>query len=64
MLTVLMNAYIRGFMGDTIEVNAKFSNGHLKVMTRAYAENENQIPNDLAIVNVTDLLAEMQEQLP
>lgn len=64
MLTVLMNAYIRGFMGDTIEVNAKFTNGHLKVMTRAYAENANQIPNDLAIVGVSDLLSEMQEQLP
>lgn len=64
MLTVWMNAYIRGFMGDTIEVNAKFTNGHVKVMTRAYAENAHQIPNDLALVNVNDLLAEMQEQLP
>lgn len=64
MLTVLMNAYIRGFMGDTIEINAKFTNGHLKVMTRAYAENANQIPNDLAIVGVSELLSEMQQQLP
>ncbi|MFO8021165.1 MAG: FtsX-like permease family protein [Perlabentimonas sp.] len=64
MLTVLMNAYIRGFMGDTIEVNAKFSNGHLKVMTRAYAENANQIPNDLALVDVSNLLNKLQEDLP
>ncbi len=64
MLTVLMNAYIRGFMGDTIEVNAKFSNGHLKVMTQAYAENANQIPNDLALVGVSDLLDQMQTELP
>jgi putative ABC transport system permease protein len=59
-----MNAYIRGFMGDTIEVNAKFSNGHLKVMTQAYAENANQIPNDLALVGVSDLLDQMQTELP
>lgn len=64
MLTVLMNAYIRGFMGDTIEVNAKFANGHLKVMTQAYAENANQIPNDLALVEVSDLLTQMQKEIP
>lgn len=64
MLTVLMNGYIRGFMGDTIEVNAKFTNGHIKVMTRAYAENANQIPNDLALVQVSELLLQMQNQLP
>lgn len=64
MLTVLMNGYIRGFMGDTIEVNAKFTNGHIKVMSRAYAENSNQIPNDLALVEVSELLLQMQDQLP
>jgi len=64
MLTVLMNGYIRGFMGDTIEINAKFSNGHLKVMTQAYAENANQMPNDLALVEVSDLLEKMQAELP
>ena len=37
-------------MGDTIEMNAKFSNGHVKVMTKAYAENMSQIPNDLALI--------------
>ena len=64
MLTVLMNAYIRGFMGDTIEVNAKFTNGHLKVMTRAYAENANQIPNDLALVDVDQLVSDLRNQIP
>ena len=39
MLTVWMHAYITGFMGDAIEMNARFSAGHLKVMTRAYAED-------------------------
>ena len=36
-LTVLMHTYITGIMGDTIDVNARFFTGHLKVMTRAYA---------------------------
>ncbi|MBW6534990.1 MAG: FtsX-like permease family protein [Mariniphaga sp.] len=64
MLTVFMNAYITGFMGDTIEMNARFSHGHLKVMTRAYAENMSQIPNDLALMNVEELLDELNEKMP
>jgi putative ABC transport system permease protein len=39
-------------MGDTIEMNARFSHGHVKVMTRAYAENMNQLPLDLALMDV------------
>ena len=52
MLTVFMHAYIIGFMGDTIEMNARFNNGHVKLMTRAYAENMDQVPNDLALLGV------------
>ncbi len=64
MLTVLMNAYVRGFMGDTIEVNSKFTNGHIKVMTRAYAEEANQIPNDLALTEVSNLLSDLRTEFP
>ena len=55
MLTVLMHAYIKGFMGDTIEMNARFSNGHVKVMTKAYSENMSQMPNDLALIGTGKL---------
>ena len=64
MLTVLMHAYITGFMGDTIEMNARFFNGHLKVMTVAYAENMDQIPNDLALINISNLLTDLSRQFP
>lgn len=64
MLTVFVHAYITGFMGDTIEMNAKFSHGHVKVMSRAYAENASQVPNDLALTKVNDLLNELNEQFP
>ena len=42
MLSVLMHAYVTGIMGDTIEMSAKFSTGHLKVMTKAYAADVDQ----------------------
>jgi putative ABC transport system permease protein len=64
MLTVLMHAYITGFMGDTIEMNARFTNGHVKIMTRAYAENANQIPNDLALADVSNIIQELHNQHP
>ena len=64
MLTVFMHAFINGFMGDTIEMNANFTHGHLKVMTQAYAENRHQIPNDLAILEADELIAKLQQEYP
>ncbi|NCC46262.1 MAG: FtsX-like permease family protein [Bacteroidia bacterium] len=64
MLTVFLNAYITGFMGDTVEMNARFTHGHLKVMTKAYAQNSGQRPNDLAITNATSLMEELSAQYP
>jgi len=63
-LTVLMHAYITGFMGDIIETNAKVTYGHLKVMTRGYADNMQQTPNDLALVNVNTLTGELEKEFP
>jgi putative ABC transport system permease protein len=63
-LTVLMHAYIVGFMGDIIELNARISLGHLKVMTRGYADNMQQIPNDLALINVSSLTEKLRQEVP
>lgn len=59
-LTVFMHAYVTGFMGDSIELNARFTNGHLKVMTRAYADNINQAPSDLALLGVNKIINSLQ----
>jgi putative ABC transport system permease protein len=63
-LTVFLHAYIIGFMGDTLEINARFSTGHLKVMTRSYADNMLQVPNDMALVHVSKLIAELSKEFP
>lgn len=62
MLTVLMHAYIVGFMGDIIEINARYSTGHLKVMTKAYAQDIDQVPNDLALTNTDTLVNYLNRQ--
>ncbi len=64
LLAVLMHAYVVGVMGDTIEMNARFSTGHMKVMTRAYADNVDQVPNDLALLEVDGLLRILENEFP
>jgi putative ABC transport system permease protein len=63
-LTVLLHACLKGFMGDTNEINARFSTGHVKVMTRAYSENSDQKPNDLALLDASGIRARLEEQFP
>jgi len=64
MLTVLMHCWITGVTGDMIDYNAKFLTGHVKVSTRAYLENMDQIPNDLALMGVTALMDELEKDFP
>lgn len=63
-LTVFMSGLLGGVFNDLIELNAKFSTGHVKILTRAYAENENQAPNDLALIDVDELIHQLQIDYP
>ena len=51
---------INGMISNMIESTANFQTGHLKVMTRAYSDNEEQKPNDLALLNLDILLEELK----
>ena len=64
MLTVFMYCYLLGVMGDMIEYNANFSTGHVKITTQSYLENIDQKPNDLALINTSELKAELNEMFP
>ncbi len=64
MLTVVFHSWITGVIGESLDFNAKFSSGHVKIMSRAYSENRNQVPNDLALLGTTELLAGLQDQYP
>jgi putative ABC transport system permease protein len=64
MLSVLMHAYVTGIMGDTIEMNARFSTGHVKVMSQAYVENINQMPNDLALFGTEEIVNNLESEFP
>ncbi len=64
MLTVLLHAYITGFMSDIIDTNARFSNGHVKVMSKAYSENMDEYPNDLALLGADSISRSLEKEFP
>ncbi len=64
MITVVLQSYMTGVLGDSIETTANFTTGHVKVMTREYSRNMSQFPNDLAIMNADDLIKKLQTDYP
>ena len=62
--TVVMSTWLTGILGDVVDMSAKFSTGHVKIMTKPYAELKDQFPNDLAILGVEELEADLNEQFP
>ena len=63
-LCVLMQAWITGVLGDMIVFNARFTTGHVKVMSRAYNENRDQMPIDLSMIGTEELLQTLQQEYP
>ncbi len=63
-LTVLGYCYFSGVMTSWIQTSAKFGAGHMKIMSRAYAENVDQAPNDLAFIGVRALMAGLKTDFP
>jgi putative ABC transport system permease protein len=63
-LTVVFYAWVKGIEGNIVESSAKLDTGHVKIMTRAYARDVDQIPNDLALLGVEELLENVRGQFP
>ena len=59
-LTVFFYCFMQGVIGDFVRSSARFNAGHVKIMTRAYNELSDQLPNDLAILGAGELLSEMR----
>jgi len=63
-LTVFLQCWMTGILGDLVDFNARFTTGHVKVMTKAYSERIEQTPNDLALVGTTALTASLEKEFP
>jgi putative ABC transport system permease protein len=64
MLTVSIHCWISGVLGEIIDTSAAFATGHVKIMSRAYAENQGQIPNDLALIGIESLINDLEQEYP
>jgi putative ABC transport system permease protein len=63
-LTVVGFSYIQGVFSNIVDSSARFSTGHVKVMTRAYAREADQAPNDLALMGVRALIESLERDHP
>jgi len=64
MLTVFMYNWINGAEFNFIDSGARFGTGHVRLMSRAYAREADQVPNDLALVGVKPLLEKLRSEHP
>jgi len=64
MLTVLMLTWIKGVEGNFLQTSARLGSGHVSVMSRAYAAESDQLPNDLALTGVAGLQERLQREFP
>ena len=64
MVTVIMSGFLKGVFSDVINQNAKLDTGHVKIMTKPYAENKEQLPNDLALLEIKELIDSLNHNYP
>lgn len=64
MITVFMQAYMDGVLGESTEKTAAFNSGHVRVETKAYADNLSQMPNDLALMGADTLKNDLEKSFP
>lgn len=63
-LTVILYSVIRGAVSDMVDANARFETGHIRVMTKAFSEYADQMPNDLALLNISAIMKTLKTDYP
>jgi putative ABC transport system permease protein len=62
MLTVCLHSWLSGSVSSLIQSTAHYSTGHVRVLTRAYAKEAAQNPNDLALLGIDTLIGELSSR--
>ena len=63
-LVLIYSGFVAGMFDDMLRNTAVLMTGHTKVMTKAYAEEAEQMPNDLALVGVDEIMANLNTTYP
>jgi putative ABC transport system permease protein len=61
---VFLDGFMGGAMNNMVSLTAKYQTGHLKVITRAYNDNAEQQPLDLALLGADELLQDLKAEYP
>lgn len=64
MLTVFLQTYLHGINSNLSDASASFSTGHLKVTSRAAANQGDQASNELALTSIGLLLDQLRQRFP
>ncbi len=64
LVTSLYYSFIRGYEKIAIDSSARFDTGHLKVVTSAYAEELDQKPYELCLLDAEELLDNLNKDYP
>jgi putative ABC transport system permease protein len=64
MITVYFVAFLDGFVASMIKQNANLDTGHVKIVTRAYAEAISQRPYDLGLLDISEDLQQWKKRYP
>lgn len=62
--SVVMYCFIHGFMDEAVRSNARLDTGHVKIMTRGYREIATQLPNDMALAGIDEMLSALERNHP
>lgn len=63
-LAVLYRGFVAGIFDDMVRQGAIMMTGHVKVMSRAYADEMELMPVDLALLDVDQLMEELETDYP
>ncbi|MBN1998472.1 ABC transporter permease [candidate division KSB1 bacterium] len=63
-LVVFAICWVGGVQTNMMSASAHFRTGHVKIMTRAYAEQSDLLPVDLALVGTDSLLGHLKASYP
>ena len=63
-MIVLFQGFLNGVMNTMFLDTAVVSTGHVKVMTRAYEEESQLLPNDLALLETEGIISELEQDYP
>ncbi len=63
-MIIFFQGFMTGVMNGFFKGTSVVSTGHVKVMTRAYHEESQLLPNDLALIDVNVMLKTLEKEYP